>query len=77
MTAFSTLAARLGWSAREIARRLGISERTARYWAEGRNSRGGHAEPPAEVLQWLQACADAVGAVPVPMTSKRADRSIP
>lgn len=34
---------RLGWSNRELARRLGVAEATTRAWRE----------PPAAVIEWL------------------------
>jgi lambda repressor-like predicted transcriptional regulator len=34
---------RLGWSNRELARRLGVAESTTRAWRE----------PPAAVMEWL------------------------
>jgi transcriptional regulator with XRE-family HTH domain len=50
----------LGWSPRELARRLGVNESTTRNWISGRR------EPPDNVIDWLQARARAVGSLTLP-----------
>jgi DNA-binding transcriptional regulator YiaG len=42
----------IGWSPRELARRLGIGEATARSWQTGRRA------PHASVVEWLRVVRD-------------------
>ena len=64
MTVQSLLDA-LGWSRDYAAGRCQVSTSTMRYWAQGLNSRGNPAEPPAWVAQYLQACLRALDRVPL------------
>lgn len=54
MTPTDTNLAMIGWSRRELARRLGVPSRTVHnWWKPG-------AAPPADVVEWLERVADAV-----------------
>lgn len=66
MTALQTALDRLGWSREYAGRRLGLSHETMRQMANGTNSRGNPRSTPPAVLAWVEACANAVDAVPVP-----------
>ena len=57
---FSRLCASMGWSYREVARRLDISESTPRQWASGR------AVVPPSVLGWMRRNVGVVRAVGLP-----------
>jgi len=50
----------IGWSAREVARRLGVSAASAQRWRLGR------APVPAAIATWLRRIEDAVTRHPPP-----------
>ena len=55
---FAAALTTLRWSAASLAPILGCHPRTCQGWLQ--------AGPPAEVLVWVEAMADAVSSVPVP-----------
>lgn len=65
MTPLRAALARIGWSAPELARRLGRNLHTVNCWVYATRSRHGTptATPPA-VLEWVQRVAEAVDGVP-------------
>jgi transcriptional regulator with XRE-family HTH domain len=50
----ATLCRQIGWTSGELARRAGVSPRTARRWVAG------DIEPPELVREWLVKIAEAV-----------------
>jgi transcriptional regulator with XRE-family HTH domain len=57
-TEVARLLAEIGWSQRELARRLNVTESSARAWATGRR------EPHFTVLEWLRGVRDRMHAGP-------------
>lgn len=51
---------RIGWTVPTLARRLGLSAQAVYCWHRGMNARGNPAQPPADVLAWLERVALAV-----------------
>jgi transcriptional regulator with XRE-family HTH domain len=55
-----TILATIGWSQTELARRLGVNERTVRRWMAG------DGVPPPAVLAWMGDVAAWIDAHPAP-----------
>jgi hypothetical protein len=62
MTPLATLLVRVGWSARELASRVGVNERTAQRWVVGSTP------CPAEIVRWLGGLADFIEGNPPPVS---------
>ena len=62
---------RIGWSAAELARRTGYTDRTIRRWIAGDTS------PPADLLAWLSRLAAAVKSLPPPPRADAEVRTCP
>jgi transcriptional regulator with XRE-family HTH domain len=59
-TDFSDRLAVIGWPAREVARRLRLSQSRVRRWASGEYP------VPADVADWIETIAGAIESTPVP-----------
>ena len=66
MTPAATLLSRIGWTAPEMTRRLGMTRAQTWPWIVGKNTRGNAVEPPAAVVAWLERVALAVEREGVP-----------
>ena len=67
MTPLRHALARIGWSAPELARRLGESPHTVSSWVYATRSRHGTpTQTPADVMTWVQRVAEAVEGVAWP-----------
>jgi len=64
MTPLAHLLARIGWTAGELGRRLGISHQHAHRLVTGRNANGNRLEPPLGLVEWLERVAEAVETQP-------------
>lgn len=73
MTEFQDLATSIGWSYREIARRLAVGDATVRQWGNGKRT------PPENVLFWLRRIAGSIHVMGLPegwrMSSDQTDQS--
>lgn len=68
MTTFASHRAALGWSHREIARRLGCDVALPIRWESGK------AETPPKVAKWLERSARAIERLPPPDNWRVKDR---
>lgn len=60
MTPLARILDRIGWSAPQLAGRLGVHHATAYRWLAGKNTRGNPASTPPTVLEWLERIARAI-----------------
>jgi transcriptional regulator with XRE-family HTH domain len=66
MTPLAQSLDRLGWSAKELARRIGYSGEAVNRWHAGTSSRGKPCEPPDAVMAWLGQIERAIAKIPPP-----------
>jgi hypothetical protein len=64
-TEIGNLCREIGWPIRELARRMGCNDRTARGWAEYTGDGAGK-KPPDGLVAWLRFIARTIAANPPP-----------